>query len=99
MRHSTWQRGYLNTSTGSSVIIQREEAYSFLSAPDTGQLWKAFYTNEANVVSHRETKQQLLSQPQNRLYLTERMLEGSWVHRQQHLLKAVTPSWGLLTWV
>lgn len=40
MRYSTWQHGYLNTSssTGSSAIIQGEEAYSFLSAPDIGQL-------------------------------------------------------------
>lgn len=64
---------------GSSTIIQREEAYSLLSAPDMGQLWKAFRTNEANMVSCRETKQQLLSQPQNWLYLSEQRLEGNWV--------------------
>lgn len=101
MRYSTWQRGYLNTSSSSGIspIIQREEAHSFPSAPDMGQFWKAFCTNEANVVSHRETKQQLLSQPQNQLYLNEWGLEGSWVHGQQRLLKSVTPSWGLLAWV
>lgn len=75
MRYSTWQRGYLNisSSTGSSAIIQREEAHSFLRAPDMGQLWKVFCTNEANVASHRATKRQLLSQSQNQLYLN-----GDW---------------------
>lgn len=93
MRYSTQQHGYLNTSSslGSSTIMQREEAYSLLSAPDMGQLWKAFWTNEANVVSCRETEQQLLSQPQNWLYLNEQRLEGNWVHGQQDLLKPVTP--------
>lgn len=80
---------------GSSTIIQREEAYSLLSAPDMGQLWKAFWTNEANVLFRRETKQQLLSQPQNWVYLNEQGLEGNWVRGQQHLLKSVTPSQGL----
>lgn len=81
---------------GSSTIIQREEAYSLLSAPDMGQIWKAFWTNEANVESCRETEQQLLFQPQNWLYRSEQRLEGNWVHGQQHLWKPVTPSQGLL---
>lgn len=81
---------------GSSTIIQREEAYSLLSAPDTRQSWKAVWTNEANVVSCRQTEPQLLYLPQNWLYLSEQRLRGNWVHGQQHLLKPFTPSQGLL---